>query len=128
MLLECLMLKIAGATAPLEGTETLAFATYQQCRRRIERHSLRLRTLLQIATECHANNAYLCQLFRRYDQQTLYQYLLRIKMNHAAERLQTPGVLVKRVAEEATFPVPFHFSRVFKSVVSVSPDSFRKLR
>ncbi|HEX9046411.1 MAG TPA: AraC family transcriptional regulator [Verrucomicrobiae bacterium] len=127
-LLECLALKIAGATAPLEGMETLAFTTYQQCRRHIERHFLRLRTLRQIADECHTNNAYLCRLFRRYDQQTPYQYLLSLKMNHAAERLESPGVLVKQVAEETAFPDPFHFSRVFKNVLGISPDSFRKLR
>lgn len=89
-LLECLALKINGANAPLAGVETLAFATYQHCRQHIERHFLRLRTLRQIAEECHANNAYLCRLFRRYDQQTPYQYLLRLKMNYAAERLHHP--------------------------------------
>lgn len=127
-LLECLVLKIAGATAPLDGAGSLAFATYQQCRRHIDRYFLRLRTLRQIAEECHVNNAYLCRLFRRYDQQTPYQYLLRLKMNHAAERLQLPGVLVKQVAEETAFSDPFHFSRVFKNILGLSPDSFRKLR
>ena len=127
-LLECLALKIAGATTPSRAMETLAFATYQQCRRHIERHFLRLRTLRQIADECHTNHAYLCRLFRRHDQQTPYQYLLRLKMHHAAERLRSPGVLVKQVAEETGFPDPFHFSRVFKSVLGVAPDSFRKLR
>jgi AraC-like DNA-binding protein len=127
-LLECLALKIAVANAPLGGSATLAFTTYQQCRRHIEQHSLRLRTLEQIADECHANNAYLCRLFRRYDQQTPYQYLLRLKMNHAARRLQQPGVLVKQVAEEVGFADPFHFSRVFKSVLGLAPNTFRALR
>jgi len=127
-LLECLALKIAGANAPLKDVETLAFVTYQQCRRHIERHFLRLRMLEEIAKECHTNNSYLCRLFRRYDQQAPYQYLLRLKMNYAAERLQSPGVLVKQVAQEVAFPDPFHFSRVFKHVLGVSPDSFRKLR
>jgi AraC-like DNA-binding protein len=127
-LLECLALKITGATTPLKGAETLAFSTYQHCCRHIERHFLRLRTLEQIASECHTNNAYLCRLFRRYDQQTPYQYLLRLKMNHAAERLHAPGMLVKQVAAETAFPDPFHFSRVFKTLFGVSPDSFRRLR
>jgi AraC-like DNA-binding protein len=69
----------------------------------IEQHSLRLRTLEQIASECHVNNAYLCRLFRRYDDQSPYQYLLRLKMNFAAERLQRPGVMVKQVAGEVGF-------------------------
>jgi hypothetical protein len=60
-LLECLALRIAGARAPVAGAETLAFATYQQCREHIETHRLRLRTLEQIADECHVNNAYLCR-------------------------------------------------------------------
>jgi AraC-like DNA-binding protein len=127
-LLECLALRIIGAHAPLAGAETLAFTTYQQCRRHIEQHSLRLRTLEQIAGECHVNNAYLCRLFRRYDQQTPYQYLLRLKMNYAAERLQQPGTLVKQVAAESGFADPFHFSRLFKSVFGLSPDSFRRIR
>jgi AraC-like DNA-binding protein/quercetin dioxygenase-like cupin family protein len=127
-LLECLALRMTGARAPLEGAETLAFTTFQQCRHHIEQHSLRLRTLEQIAGECHVNNAYLCRLFRRYDKQSPYQYLLRLKMNYAAERLQQPGALVKRVAEESGFADPFHFSRVFTSVFGLSPTAFRGLR
>jgi AraC-like DNA-binding protein/quercetin dioxygenase-like cupin family protein len=127
-MMECLALRIAGAREPLEGAETHAFATYQQCRRHIEQHSLRLRTLEQIAGECHVNNAYLCRLFRRYDNQSPYQYLLRLKMNYSAERLQQPGALVKQVAEESGFADPFHFSRVFTSVFGLSPTAFRGLR
>lgn len=127
-LLECLAFRITGARAPLEGAETLAFATYQQCRQHIEQHNLRLRTLRQVASECHVNNAYLCRLFRRYDNQTPYQYLLRLKMNSAAECLRQPGALVKQVAEEAGFTDPFHFSRVFTSVFGLSPAAFRRLR
>jgi AraC-like DNA-binding protein len=127
-LLECLALRIAGARAPLASAETRAFATYQHCRSHIEQHSLRLRTLQQMADECHVNNAYLCRLFRRYDNQSPYQYLLRLKMNHAAERLKQPGALVKQVAEESGFADPFHFSRVFASVFGLSPADFRRLR
>jgi len=127
-LLECLALRMSGARAPFEGSETLGFATYQRCRRHIEKYSLRLRTLEQIATECHINNAYLCRLFRRYDNQSPYQYLIRLKMNHAAECLQQPTALVKRVAEETGFSDPFHFSRLFTSVFGLSPSSFRNLR
>lgn len=127
-LLECLALKISGANAPLQGTETLAFTTYQDCLQHIKSHFLRLRTLEQIATECHTDKAYLCRLFRRYDRQSPYQFLLRLKMNHAADRIQQSGILVKQVADETGFADPFHFSRVFRSMLGVSPSNFRKLR
>ena len=84
--------------------------------------------LRQIAEECHVDAAYLCRLFQRYDRQSPYQFLMRLKMNRAAEWLQQPGSLVKQVAERAGFSDQFHFSRVFKSVFGVAPDLFRRLR
>ncbi|MFZ0827543.1 MAG: AraC family transcriptional regulator [Verrucomicrobiia bacterium] len=127
-LLECLVLKIAGSRAPLADQETLAFATYQRCRQHIQQHFCRLKTLQQIAAECRLNHAYLCRLFRRYDHQSPYQYLLRLKMNLAAELLQQPAPLIKQVAEATGFGDPFHFSRAFKSVFGLAPDAFRRLR
>ena len=127
-LLECLALKILENNAPMGRSGTLAFATYQSCRRHIQEHFLRLKTLQQIAGECHVDAAYLCRLFRRYDHQSPYHYLLRLKMNQAAEWLQQPGALVKQAAERAGFSDAFHFSRAFKSVFGLAPDQFRKLR
>jgi AraC-like DNA-binding protein len=127
-LLEYLILKIAESRMPSEAARTPAFATYQRCRQHILEHHLRLRTLAEIARECHADPAYLCRLFQRYDHQTPYQFLLRLKMNAAAERLQNPGAAVKRVAAELGFEDPSHFSRAFKGVFGLSPDAFRRLR
>lgn len=127
-LLECLALKIAGARAPLAGTEALSFTTHQRCRQHIEKNFQRLKTLRQIAQECHVDAAYLCRLFQRYDHQSPYQFLMRLKMNLAAEWLQQPGAMVKQVAERAGFSDQFHFSRAFKSVFWVAPDIFRRLR
>jgi AraC-like DNA-binding protein len=127
-LLECLMLKISDTRVLVEAGDTLALSTYQRCRQHIDRHFARLCTLEQLASECNVNNAYLCRLFQRYDHQSPYQYLLRLKMNLAAERLQQPGSLVKQAAEEIGFSDPFHFSRVFKSFLGVSPGAFRRMR
>lgn len=127
-LLECLALKIAGTRAPLAGAEALSFTTYQHCRRHIETHYQRLKTLRQIAQECHVDAAYLCRLFQRHDHQSPYHFLMHLKMNLAAEWLQQPGALVKQVAEHAGFADQFHFSRAFKSVFGVAPDIFRRLR
>lgn len=127
-LLECLILKIAVSRAPAAGRESLSFSTYQTCRQHIEQHFQKLKTLQQIAEECHLDAAYLCRLFQRFDRQSPYQFLMRLKMNAAAEELQKPGALVKQVAERAGFVDQFHFSRAFKSVFGVAPDIFRRLR
>ncbi len=127
-LLEYLILRIADSLMPWEARQTPAFATYQRCRQHIAAHFERLQSLEQIAQQCHVDRAYLCRLFRRYDHQTPYRFLLRLKMNRAAEKLLNPGVLVKQVAAELGFDDPFHFSRAFKNVIGLSPEAFRSLR
>lgn len=127
-LLECLGVKLQEARAPVKEAESAAFATYQSSRQFVQEHFRRLRTLEQIAKECHLDTAYLCRLFRRYDFQSPYLFLTRLKMNEAAGQLQQPGALVKNVAADLGFANPFHFSRVFKSVFGISPDEFRNLR
>ncbi|HET7625697.1 MAG TPA: AraC family transcriptional regulator [Verrucomicrobiae bacterium] len=128
MLLEVLSRKISEARAPLPGRETLAFESYRHCRAHIERHFLRLRSVEQIAAECHMDDTYLCRLFKRYDHETPYRFLVRLKMNHAAERLRAPATLIKQVAEEIGFANPFHFSRTFKSVFGIPPSALSKIR
>jgi AraC-like DNA-binding protein len=127
-LLECLALKISESHAPHGGVESHSFTTYQDCRRHIENYFARLKTLRQIAQECHVDGAYLCRLFQKFDHETPYQFLMRLKMNLAAEWLQQPGMMVKQVAERAGFGDQFHFSRAFKSVFGLSPDAFRRMR
>jgi AraC-like DNA-binding protein len=127
-LFECIVFRIADSRTPEQGTESMAFTTYQECRLHILQHFRRLRSLEEIGAERHVNVSYLCRLFRRFNHQTPYQLLLRLKMNRAAELLQQPGALVKQVAEDTGFDDPFHFSRAFKSVFGVAPDTFRRLR
>jgi AraC-like DNA-binding protein len=127
VLLHYLMLKIADLSLPGDAPHSPAYATYQRCRRHIQTHFAEMKSLVQIAKQCHLDPAYLCRLFRRYDHQSPYQLLMRLKMNRAAERLLEPGILVKQVAADLEFDDPGHFSRAFKSVFGLSPESFRQL-
>lgn len=127
-LLEYLVVKLADSLMPWEPMQTPAFATYQRCREHIAEHFDRLQSLDQIARECHVDRAYLCRLFRRYDHQTPYRFLTRLKMNLAATLLHEPDAMVKQVAAELGFADPFHFSRTFKSAFGVSPQAFQQLR
>ncbi len=128
VLLEQLILTIAESAIPLGAASTQAFATYRRCRSHIEQQDWsRLETLERVADECHVDPAYLCRLFRRFDRQSPYQYLLRRKVAHAAERLLDPDMSVKKVADELGFSDPFHFSRVFKKVMGLPPARFARL-
>lgn len=116
--------KAAALEAPAGGVESPALATYRRCRRHIEAHALELRSLHEIAKAVHVDPAYLCRLFKRFDHRSPYHFLLRVKMNRAAELLAVGSPLVKQVAEAVGFEDPYHFSRAFKAVHGLSPKAF----
>ena len=124
VLLQGLLLKIAATAIPFGDSGSPAFSTYRRCRQWMEEHLLELNSLEQIAQQCHLDPAYLCRLFQRFDHQSPYQYLLKLKMQHATRRLQIPGVPVKEVGDELGFADPSHFSRAFKKQEGLSPAQF----
>ncbi len=128
VLIEHMVLQTAETVVPPGSVGSPAFETYQRCRRYIEEHHDDLHTLQEVSQACHVDAAHLCRLFRRYDHHTPYQYLVRLRMNRAAEKLRSPGVLVSEVADDLGFSDPFHFSRTFKRVFGVSPSSFMALQ
>jgi AraC-like DNA-binding protein len=128
VLTEYLIVKLADLVVPAGEQPSPAAVTYQRCRHHIATHFRRLRSLDQIATECDINQAYLCRLFRRFDHEGPYRYLLRLKMNFAADHLRDPRALVKEAAAAVGFRDPFQFSHTFKNIFGTSPDVFRRLR
>jgi AraC-like DNA-binding protein len=128
VLLEYIFYKIAQTKVTDQATPTRAFVNYQACRQHIKDHFAKLNSLGDIADSCNIDGAYLCRLFKRFDTQSPYHYLMHQKMTSAAGRLQEPDILVKEIAFELGFDDPFHFSRAFKKVFGVSPQLFKRLR
>lgn len=127
-IVEQLLARVAESAVPLGTIGSLAFETYQQCRQFIDAHYLEVKGLAEIADRCHIDPAYLCRLFGRFDHQSPYRYLLQLKMQHAAQRLATSGILAKQVARELGFSDPFGFSRTFRRMIGVSPRQFMQMQ
>ncbi|MDA2928758.1 AraC family transcriptional regulator [Acidobacteria bacterium AH-259-O06] len=121
--LQVLMLKIAESVISGAPAGTRALETYQRSKQYIDENFTRINSLKQIASDCHTDLSYLCRLFKRFNQVSPYQYLIRRKMNHAANLLSA-GMLVKQVAAELNYSDPYHFSRLFKNYHRVSPTRF----
>lgn len=127
-IMEHLLLRIAESAVPLGTIGTDAFDTFQRCREWIEQGYRRIESLSEIAAHCGVDPAYICRLFRRYAHQSPWQYVLRLKMRDAAQRLQSQDVRVGQVAAEFGFNDPFQFSRTFRRVLGVSPRQFVQLQ
>lgn len=120
-----LLLKIQQRTVSGGSRIPRSFTTYERIRQHVERHHERLLSVEDIARECHLTPVYVSRLFRRFGRTGAYQFLLRLKMNRAAELLRDEGLLVKEAAERMGFADAFQFSRAFKRVLGAPPTHLR---
>lgn len=98
---------------------------FLRCKAIIDERAERLSSLDEIAREARLDASSICRLFRRHQGVSPYQYLLRRKMNIAAELLVDGGALVKEAAQRVGFSDALHFSRVFRSVHGVPPSQLQ---
>lgn len=124
---ELLLLTLVSSPQSASHSDRRSFSTFERCRRHMDAHFLTLDTLEQTAAACHVDVAYLCRLFRRFQDETPFRYLQRLQMQWAAERLQTSGRLIRQVADELRIDA-FQFSRTFKRIHGVSPTTFLNAR
>ena len=121
--LEVLLLCARGQKPAGPRNSTLAQTTFERCRQHLDLHFLTLATVLEAAEASGVDPAYLCRLFQRFARQSPYQYLTRLKMNWAADRLHDGRRLVREVADQLGID-PFQFSRTFKRIHGVAPSVF----
>lgn len=128
LLVEVLALKLGAAPTDTGSRHGMAHDNFLRCKALIDAQADRLVALQDIAAAAGLDTSSICRLFRRYHGTSPYQYLLRKKMNLAAEYLVETGGLVKEAALRVGFSDPYHFSRCFKAVHGVSPRSMQKHR
>lgn len=127
-LFNLLLLKFADSTHGGTDINEPARVNFLRCKALIDAETPTLRTLDEIAGRVGLEKSSVCRLFRRFQGTSPYQYLLRQKMNRAAETLLHHGGLVKEVAGQMGFSDPLHFSRSFKAVHGKSPSRLRSAR
>ncbi|HEX4839159.1 MAG TPA: helix-turn-helix domain-containing protein [Rhabdochlamydiaceae bacterium] len=70
---------------------------------------------------------YFHRLFRAYMGETLAEYIKRIRLQHAAERLQYFDIAITDIALDLGYGTPSAFTKVFKQVMGKSPRQYRKV-
>jgi AraC-like DNA-binding protein len=122
-LLKFLLLKIEDAASFTAHPNERAREAFLRCKAYMDAEAENIHALRDVAQAMGAEASSVCRWFRRYQGMSPYQYLLRRRMNLAAEKLLEQGGLVKEVAARFGFADPFHFSHQFKAVHGIAPSA-----
>lgn len=122
-LLDLILEHIKNSSVPQEDNLSQSFETYAACRALIEERYIELHTLREVADTIGIDAAYLSRVFQRFAREKPYRFLIRLKMDHAAQLL-TQGSSVGQAGLSVGFDDPFHFSRVFKRTYGLAPSKF----
>jgi AraC-like DNA-binding protein len=83
-------------------------------------------TLAQLAAIASWAPTHYSMVFRRQLNLSPIEYLLRLKIQRACERLRTTDDLIATIARDLGFADPFYFSRLFRRRVGYSPRAYRE--
>ncbi len=125
-LLPTLVHKIAEQASRNTVDNLQSLATYQRLRDLIDTECQHLMNVKDVAERCGFSVAYICRLFKRYGQRSPHQYLLIQKVKYSTDLLSDTQAKVQEVAHLVGFIDPFHFSRVFKRILGLSPTEFQR--
>ncbi|HAI11237.1 MAG TPA: hypothetical protein DCM28_05995 [Phycisphaerales bacterium] len=74
----------------------------------------------------HLSSSRLHVVFQNATGMSPIRYVLHVRLSHARQRLVYTNQSVSQIAHSLAFASPFHFSRVFKNVVGMSPRQYRE--
>lgn len=126
MLLTTIFLKRISVDLKADPVIASSRRCYERCRAYLSENYLELQSLKAVAKACGVSSPHLSRLFKRYDTESPKVFLMRLKMNHAAELIIRGSLQVKTACAEVGFDDPYHFSRCFKRVHGVAPSHFGK--
>lgn len=73
----------------------------------------------------HFSSAYLTKLFRSAYGYSIYEYVLKLRMERALELLENPEIKVLSIAERLGYTDNHYFSKAFKTYYGMSPSQYR---
>jgi AraC-like DNA-binding protein len=126
LLLAVLLARLEAEPPTSRGAAGRVPEAFVRCRRHLLDNYPRVQSIAEAARACHVSPEYFSRLFRHYAGQTAAQFLVRLRVNHAAKLLQRSDLTVKAAGEAVGYEDPYHFSRVFKRVHGRSPKSFAR--
>ena len=83
-------------------------------------------TLTQMAEYTNVSISHFSSLFKRYTGESLVSYINQVRVEKAKELLRNSNDKIYMIAEKVGFSSQPYFIRVFKNVMGMSPNEYRK--
>lgn len=83
-------------------------------------------TLSEVAAQFYLSPYYLSRLFRRVTGQSIVDYINGQRIEAAQHLLEETDLSINAVAEQTGFSTAAHFRRVFRELLGVGPQQYRK--
>ncbi|MBO5460425.1 MAG: helix-turn-helix transcriptional regulator [Ruminococcus sp.] len=92
----------------------------------IQTHYSEKITLNDISSQINICSSECCRLFKKYMQQSLFDYLLYYRVEKSLPLLKENRLSITEIAGQTGFSSPGYFSRVFHKQMHCSPSQYRK--
>jgi AraC-like DNA-binding protein len=92
----------------------------------IQMHYAKALNLDAMAIEIGVSFSHLSRLFYKEKGITPIQYLTQVRLEHAMQLLLNTNISIQKVAVECGFSSGNYFSKVYKKVLHITPDEYRK--
>ncbi|XEC94167.1 response regulator [Paenibacillus tarimensis] len=83
-------------------------------------------SLQSVAGQINVNPSYLSRVFKQESGDNFIRFLTKVRIDKAKFYLESRHMKVYEVAEKVGYPNYTYFSKIFKRIVGVSPEEYRK--
>lgn len=97
----------------------------QNIRKYIENNYSRNFRISVFEKEYHFSSAYLTKIFRSVYGYSIYEYVLKLRMERAKELLENPDIKILDISERLGYADNHYFSKAFKKYYHISPSQYR---
>lgn len=108
------------------STSTSNYAVYNALRY-IDREYIYITSVKNVAKELSYSEYYLSHIFSEKVGMSIKEYVVKKKLNTAAQMLKTTNLTIGEISDYLNFSTQHTFRQAFKKVYSMSPNEYRSL-
>ncbi|GLX66947.1 response regulator [Paenibacillus glycanilyticus] len=98
----------------------------QKIKTYIDQHYMENITIQQLAEIVFLSPTYMCQIYKKENNETIIEYLTKVRVDRAMELMKSPDLKLFEIAEMVGFENATYFTTVFKKLTGVLPGKYRE--